>query len=120
VEEDDAVFPRYQDVRRLDVPMQLARLMDGCDPLGELEQGVAQPAATLRREGRGRGGRGGGGRAGSVPAPGALGERVVHSRRQAQLEAGDARARPGALADIAEEVHPVDELHGDVPATAVG
>ena len=43
IKEDDPPLRGHQDVGRLDVAVQLARLVDGIDPFGELTQRIAEP-----------------------------------------------------------------------------
>ena len=43
VEEHDASLAGHQHIGRLDISVEFTRLVQGHDPLGELEQGVPKP-----------------------------------------------------------------------------
>jgi hypothetical protein len=104
VEEHDAAGRRDQDVRRLEVAVQLAQLVQGRDAGGELVQRRAQAGQVDRGARRPR-------RGGGFVGPGGRGR-----RRAGQGVLEGARL---ARADPAEEVDAVDELHGDEPVVAL-
>ena len=115
VEEYDPALRRHQHVRRLDVAVQLARLVHRRDPLGELQEGVPEAPSPGRREWCGRPGRLTIGSATTASeAPADIGLRR-HQAGPSPVVAG----RAGIVPYVPQEVGPIDQLHDDEPTTAV-
>ena len=114
VEEYDPAPRRHQHVRRLDVAVQLARVVYRRDPPSELQESVPEAPPIGRRE-----------RLGSLGRPEAAGLRG--DRRPAALDFRRRQPGPsqviGRGARIAphvpKEVGSLDQLHDDVPAAVM-
>ena len=123
IHQNHAPLACYHHVRRLDVAVQPARLVERRKPAGEPPQRPAEPLTPGRPDCRqGSGGRGGG------PPP-ARGRRwcdgrlrEVHRRRRKapRRRRNVAPCRSRRAAYVVQEAHPVDVLHHDEPLAAVG
>ena len=115
VEEHDPAPRRHQHVRRLDVAVQLARVVNRRDPPCELEERVAEAPPAGRREGFGAWAGSGRSGAESDRSLADVGSPSSSSRSAAGRRQAVRRIAPY----VAQEVGPIDQLHDDVPATAV-
>ena len=127
VEDHDPALPGHQHVRGFQVAVELARLVEGGDPLGQLPQGDPQPGQGLRRQAESADGFEAGSRRGplrargsgspkaswwTIPEPGPSAARRVPGR---SVVSGTGAGGSAPDRTKRQEIDPVDELHGEEP-----